>query len=161
MILYGIVKVCIVMTKDDFNRAKWLFLRPKIIIVDTYIFIILCSLIILTCCNGNCGNNNIVNVTIISDSLYKETYRCYCGGVYGGDIIYSYITDSVSFRKFVGKYDDHSRIFYQIVSDYSVNAYMETEGVFFEHKYYDTILLKSYNINLLKIEHVFDIPCVN
>lgn len=48
------------------------------------------------------------NSRIIGDNLFVETYQTYRGGVYDGDAYKIYLTDSVSFRKKLGDYDDHN-----------------------------------------------------
>ncbi|MBQ4441778.1 MAG: hypothetical protein II899_06730 [Bacteroidales bacterium] len=47
------------------------------------------------------------NSKIIGDNLFVETYQTYRGGVYDGDAYKIYLTDSMSFRKKLGDYDDH------------------------------------------------------
>lgn len=40
------------------------------------------------------------------DSLYIELYRVYGSGALGGDLLSAYLTDSTSFRKYLGTFDD-------------------------------------------------------
>ncbi len=109
-------------------------------------------------CSSQSCEDNIIDVEKISDSLYCEEYLYYSGGVYGGDIIYSYITDSILFRKYVGKYDDNSVIFYKVLSNNDIKAYKVTDKGLMNHQY-DTVLLKSYSLSSLKKEYVFEKPC--
>lgn len=123
------------------------------------ILIVCLSIIFHGCCHKN-SNGNIVDVDKLSDAVYCERYKCYGCGVFGGDIIYTYITDSVSFRKYVGKYDDYGMIYYSFLSDSVINAYNVTDIGKLEHQY-DTMLIESYNLSSLKKTHSFDIPCEN
>ena len=111
---------------------------------------------------SSCSQNDccdVVSVLKLSDSLYDETYRTYCGGVYGGDVCRTYITDSISFRKYIGKYGDHDRIFCKMSMDSSrVYVFYKKDIGILEHRY-DTTLLCTYDINLLKQEAVFEEPC--
>ncbi len=52
-------------------------------------------------CYDYCGT------TLIMNGVYLEKYRTYGGGVCGGDVVTSYLTDSVSYRVEVGKEFDH------------------------------------------------------
>jgi len=113
----------------------------------------------LSCCSVS-NEGQIVEVDKLTDSVYSEEYRYFGGGVFGGDIINSYITDSVSFRKYVGKYDDNSVIYYKVFSNSIIEAYKVTDIGIWGHQY-DTILLQSYNLSSLKKEHSFDTPYEN
>ena len=103
-------------------------------------------------CNNKTCEDRLIDVLKLSDSIY------YGGGVFGGDIIYSYITDSISFREQVGKYDDNGIIFCRIVADTSIEVYSVTDIGLWKHQY-DTVLLQSHDITFLKKKHVFNIPC--
>ncbi len=125
------------------------------------IFILIVSF--FCCFFYHCSNNKhfeykIVDVINLSDSIYCEEYLYYGGGVFGGEIIYSYITDSISFRKYVGKYDDNSMIIYKTDTNNRIDVYKIIDIGLWEHKY-DTALLKSYYISSLKKNNIFDIPC--
>ena len=76
----------------------------------------------------------------------------------GGDVTYAYLTDSISFRKYIGKYDDHTLIFPRMSSDSIVSTFLVTNKGTFNHKL-DTILLNKYNINDLIKEKSNDVPC--
>lgn len=109
-------------------------------------------------CNNKTCEDRLIDVLKLSDSIYYEEYLYYGGGVFGGDIIYSYITDSISFREQVGKYDDNGIIFCRIVADTSIEVYSVTDIGLWKHQY-DTVLLQSHDITFLKKKHVFNIPC--
>ncbi|MBR4488005.1 MAG: hypothetical protein IKO89_05520 [Bacteroidales bacterium] len=113
----------------------------------------------LSCCSES-NESRIVDVYKLTDSVYIEDYCCYGGGVFGGDIINSYITDSVSFRKYVGEYDDNSVIYYKFFSNSVIKAYKVIDIGIWKHQY-DTVLLQAYELSSLKKEHSFDVPCEN
>ena len=54
--------------------------------MDNKLIIIICSVVLLNSCSSkkDCSDVDVVRVLKLSDSLYKETYRIYGGGVYGG-----------------------------------------------------------------------------
>ena len=79
--------------------------------MNNKLLIIICNLVLLSSCSQN-DCCDVVSVLKLSDSLYDETYRTYCGGVYGGDVCRTYITDSISFRKYIGKYAYMSCLYY-------------------------------------------------
>lgn len=126
--------------------------------MNNKLLLIICNLVLLSSCSQN-DCCDVVSVLKLSDSLYDETYRTYCGGVYGGDVCRTYITDSISFRKYIGKYGDHDMIFCKMSMDSSLiyAFYVKDIGIF-SHRY-DTNIIHIYNIRLLKQEAVFDEPC--
>ena len=126
--------------------------------MNNKLLIIICNLVLLSSCSQN-DCCDVVSVLKLSDSLYDETYRTYCGGVYGGDVRRTYITDSISFRKYIGKYGDHDMIFCKMSMDSSLiyAFYVKDIGIF-SHRY-DTNIIHIYNIRLLKQEAVFEEPC--
>ena len=58
---------------------------------------------------GACSEKEMKHIRTeqIADSLYVETYQTYFGGVWAGDSYEVYLTDSTSFRKLLGDYDDY------------------------------------------------------
>lgn len=83
---------------------------------------------------------------IRTTGIFVELYRTASYGVYGGDIESIYLTDSVSFRKFVDKIDDNQKINFSIngnkikatkvVSSYWVNDRKIPMKVLSEREYY-------------------------
>jgi len=53
----------------------------------------------------------------IGNSLYIETYQVYQGGVYDSDAYEIYLTDSSSFRKKLGDYDDNEWPSITVIND--------------------------------------------
>lgn len=74
-------------------------------------------ILILSGCHKNASMKNHYKTELLIEGLYCETYRVFGGGVYGGDVYAEYLTDSVSFRFFVGKYDDNHNLAYEINKD--------------------------------------------
>ena len=111
------------------------------------------------CGFGDCGDDNHYSTDTLSNGIYVEKYRCFCGGVSTTDVFYVYLTDSTSFRKYVGM-DDSPYETVTLVSrnDYIVDVYKNKDVGVFDHKY-KTKLNKSYNINKLKKKNKFDEPC--
>lgn len=58
-----------------------------------------------------------LKTTVISDSLYLEKYRTFCGGVFG-EIIKTYLTDSSNYRVLVGSNDEHQKL--RITYEYGI-----------------------------------------
>ena len=72
---------------------------------------------------------------------------------------YVYLTDSISFRKYVGINDfPYESVIIESRNDSIVDVYQEKDIGITEHKY-KTKLIKSYNINTLKKKNKFDKPC--
>ena len=116
------------------------------------------SLLCAGCGYGDCGENKHFKTQELSKNVYEEEYRCYCGGATTTDVIYVYITDSTSFRKYVGKYDELDLLYCESKSDTIVDVYQKKDVGMIKHVY-KTKLLKSYNINDLKKQNKFDEPC--
>ena len=73
--------------------------RGNIIVnLTSILFVLLCN----SCGYGDCGDNNHYRTDTLSNSIYVEEYRCFCGGATTTDVFYVYLTDSISFRKYVG-----------------------------------------------------------
>lgn len=94
--------------------------------------------------------NDLRGVRKIEEGLYMEIYRIYSGGVYGGDIHSCYLTDSISFRMYLGFYDDHEQI----------NAFPINDSIIFVRKYdrntNKTLEKTEYNLFTLKHERKFE-----
>ena len=132
-------------------------MKRKNIIVNltSILFVLLCN----SCGYGDCGDNNHYRTDTLSNSIYVEEYRCFCGGATTTDVFYVYLTDSISFRKYVGINDfPYETIIIESRNDSIVDVYQEKDIGITEHKY-KTKLIKSYNINTLKKKNIFDKPC--
>jgi len=67
-----------------------------------------------TGCYDDNSKKDYEKTELLGDGIYCETYRVFGGGVYGGDVYSEYLTDSISFRYFVGSYDDNNNLTYTI-----------------------------------------------
>ena len=108
----------------------------------------------LPSCNEsiNYSKDNHITTMEFAKGIYKETYRIYSGGVYGGDVRAAYLTDSVTFRKYLGKYFDHEQIRVTMLNDEIVMIYkVNIDGATI-----DTIKKEFYNISSLKQEGKFE-----
>ena len=95
----------------------------------------------------------------LSNNIYVEEYRCFCGGATTTDVFYLYLTDSISFRKYVGINDFPSEtVIIKGRNDSIVDVYQKKNIGIIEPKY-KTKLVKSYNINILKKKNKFDKSC--
>ena len=96
------------------------------------------------------AKNDLLGVKKIEEGLYWETYCVYRGGVYAGNIYTRYLTDSISFRLYLGLFDDHEQISVVpignhtvLVRKYNINTHA-------------TIEQKEYNLYTLKQKGKFD-----
>jgi len=114
-------------------------------------------LIVFCACseNINYSKDNHFTTHTIKKGLYLEFYQTYAGGVYGGDVYTVYLTDSVSFRKYVGKesYDDQ-RIYGKEVDEDTYVVY-KVEARLFSNKE-KIIEKKTYSISALQKEEIFE-----
>ena len=111
------------------------------------------------CGYGDCGGNNHYMTLTLSNNIYVEEYRCFCGGATTTDVFYLYLTDSISFRKYVGINDFPSEtVIIKGRNDSIVDVYQKKNIGIIEPKY-KTKLVKSYNINILKKKNKFDKSC--
>ena len=119
------------------------------------------ALLFTSCGFGDCGDDNHYRTDTLSNGIYVEKYFCFCGGVSTTDVFYVYLTDSTSFRKYVGSEDFPSEIVVvKSRNDSIVDVYIKKEVGVEDHKYkYKTKQEKSYNINTLKKKNKFDKPC--
>ena len=81
-------------------------MKRKIDIIITFISVIF-SLSIVSC-NSKYSKKNHIGTIKIYDHLYNEIFKVYSGGALANDSYSNYLTDSVSFRKYIGTvyYDD-------------------------------------------------------
>ena len=85
-------------------------------LVFRYIVVFFPLLFLAGCYNDNSKKEH-KNTELIGNDIYCETYRVFGGGVYGGDVYSEYLTDSISFRYFVGSYDDDNNLAYTLEGD--------------------------------------------
>ena len=89
----------------------------------------------------------------IGDHLFVEVFTTFGGGAFGGDRVSEYLTDSISFRKYIGTFvDSDEGISYKVVNDtLYIEKYSQAgRGIKpFTEK-------QSYNLNSLKTAHLFE-----
>ncbi len=140
------------------NRKCTKYLKRENIIVNL-ISLLFLALLCNGCRYGDCGDNNHYSTDTLSNGIYVEEYRCFCGGATTTDLFYVYLTDSISFRKYVGIEDfPYEIIIPKSRNDSIVDVYVKKDVGIYEEKY-ETKLKKSYNINMLKKKNKFDKPC--
>src|SRR4051812_42928764 len=85
----------------------------------------LCSLLLLICrCRNDRSKKEHHSTTPVCDNrLFVETFTIFGSGAYGGDRVSDYLTDSTTFRIYIGTFDDaHGGYSYQCNGD-SVKVY--------------------------------------
>ena len=115
-------------------------------------YFILFIVITITACKGkiNYSKDNFIGSLKIRDSLYREVYNTYKGGVWGGDVYTIYLTDSTTFRKYIGEEDEAETIYFYFINDDSICFYKITP---YRLKIFsDTVFKKIYSISELKKE---------
>ncbi len=78
--------------------------------MNKLIFLLNVLLLTFNACTDKYSKDKLNYVHDLGDSLYVEGYHIYGGGVYGGDVYTEYLTDSISFRKYIGDTEDHESI---------------------------------------------------
>jgi len=75
--------------------------------------------IVLLLLLGSCHNEKKTHLFTreVCENVFREKYRVYGGGVYGGDIYLDIITDSLSYRQRIGTHFDHENFKYVIRQD--------------------------------------------
>ena len=117
---------------------------------NTLLFIL--TSIILISCNParKYAKDTPVGSKKIKEGLYRETYCTHGGGVYASNVYSCYLTDSISFRKYLGTEDDYELIYISPLND----------SIIFVRKFeIDTdmdIETMEYNLHILKREGKFD-----
>jgi hypothetical protein len=105
---------------------------------------------LISCQDINYSKDKHLNTIEISANLYKERYIIYNGGVTGGSVCSVYLTDSVKYRKYVGKHMDYEKILTTLISEDLVLVYK------IESDSYKVLDAKIYDINNLKKEGNFE-----
>jgi hypothetical protein len=71
------------------------------------IFILLAIMsIILFSCNDKYSRKSHNRTTEIKKGLFVETFTVFGSGAFGTDLVTQYLTDSISFRKYIGTFDE-------------------------------------------------------
>ena len=92
-----------------------------------------------------------------NNHLHIEIYRTAGYGVYGGDIESVYITDSLSFRKFIGEKDDNQEFRFRLNGDSIICTKLELGYEIKNETVPDKLLSeKIYSIRKLQLNKEFD-----
>jgi hypothetical protein len=119
----------------------------KLTAILIFPIILLCS-----CSNRNYSKDIHLLTREIDDSLYHEIYTIYDGGVLGGRVDAVYLTDSSSFRKYVGKNMDYETIIIKFLS-------IDNDAIIvckFNSESYKVLDANIYHISKLKEEGEFE-----
>lgn len=117
---------------------------------NSHLLLLLFCITLSACSNINYSKDEHLRTSKLNDSLFVETYRIYSGGVTGGDVKTTYLTDSTSFRKYVGKKMDYQEIIASKMGKYRILVYkynIENNKV---------LNAKIYDIDELKKEGKFE-----
>lgn len=102
------------------------------------------------CNNINYSKEEHLRTSKLNDNLFVETYLVYSGGVIGGAVETKYLTDSISFRKYLGKKMDYQEIFISVMDKYRVLVYkINIED-------YKVLDAEIYDIDDLKEKGIFE-----
>lgn len=101
--------------------------------MNTYLKLIVMTVVVMysiTSCYNKYSRKDPSRTTKLNDRLYIETYIVSGQGAFGTDMVSQYITDSSSFRKYVGTFDEGPEFHYYRVSADTVyiEKYLATEG---------------------------------
>ncbi len=107
-------------------------------------------LILFSCDNINYSKDNHIKTFKLDDNLYKERYNIYSGGAIGGDVCSVYLTDSISFRKYLGKEFDNEQINVFLINSKAVLIYK------IDLHTYELLESSTYKISELQQEGKFE-----
>lgn len=113
--------------------------------IKNMLLLLLCF-VAFACSNINYSKDEHLRTLNLNDNLFVETYRIYSGGVTGGDVRTVYVTDSTSFRKYLGKKMDYQEVIISKMGKYRILVYkINIEN-------YKVLDAKIYDIDELKEE---------
>jgi len=108
---------------------------------------------------SNYSKDNHLKTTQIKDSLYNEIYLIRSVGS-SIERYSEYITDSVSFRKYICTHDFGEWLYGEILKNDALAVYKVTGSLVSNNQrtqtVFDTVLIDTYNINELKQEGKFE-----
>jgi hypothetical protein len=107
-------------------------------------------LILFQSCTNNYRKDNHIATFEIDEGVYNEKFQVFSGGVFAGDSYSQYITDSISFRKYIGTiYHDDEKMYCEMLSTDIVKVYsvrlpfLDNPGDTFDIKYYSLFELQK------------------
>lgn len=110
--------------------------------------LILVQLFMLVSCASvdKYSKKNHLFTGVISDQLFSEVYRVESFGV-GGDVYSVYLTDSLSFRKFIDLYYDNESFDFIVLEDHIEAVKKEESGGLSNPKFEKTVI-KRYRFSI-------------
>lgn len=93
------------------------------------LLLVIINSLILSCSNKY-DRQDHRRTTELAHQLYVETYVVFGSGAFGTDIVSQYLTDSTSFREYVGTFDEGPEYYYYRVSGDTIyiEKYNSSEG---------------------------------
>ncbi len=110
------------------------------------------SMIFFNSCSSNnkYSKENHLFTDVVADQLYSESYRIESFGV-GGDVYSMYLTDSLSFRKFVSVYYDNES-FEFIVENNIVQVIKKEESGGINNPKFKRKVIEEYQFSLNELK---------
>lgn len=126
----------------EYNKLFEFLLILKIRLPRLFFPIIV--LLLTSCINKRDKSHHFVNKKI-NDTIFVEMYTVFGGGATTDDIMAEYLTDSLTFRKFVGTHNGKESYYYTIEGDnmYAKKKLRGNEKILSEKKYSLTKLRKE------------------
>ena len=82
------------------------------------------SFLTIRSCYAKYSKKEHVGTLQLSEQIFLETYLITAGGVLASDTYSSYLTDSISFRKYIGTiYSDHEHLYTELLNSNHVLVY--------------------------------------
>jgi hypothetical protein len=92
--------------------------------------------------------------SIISDGIYEEVFLLSASGVLANDLYSCYITDSINFRKFVGRFDNKEKYIFDLANRDTIKSVRYSRRIYYGKSIpIDTLY---FSISKLKEEGDFD-----
>ncbi len=113
---------------------------------------IITTILFLFSCVDKKSKDRHFSTKKISENLYREKYRVFSGGAYSAELYADYITDSVSFRKYIGTHDPSEGYSYKCNGD----SIFVTKAHFSSGDSRKIIEKSSFSITALKNAHKFE-----
>ena len=125
-----------------------------------YSFLIFLIVICSCCGKVNYSKDKPIGVRKIGDNLYREMYQTYAGNAFTSDSYTVYLTDSLTFRVYVGTVNQMYEQFIGImqIDDDNVLVYKTDKSKLFQKitSKKDTVEKKIYSISALQKEGKFE-----
>lgn len=96
-----------------------------------YCIVILVAIInLIISCSNRHSRKQHKRTTKLTEQLYIETYTVSGSGAFGTDMVSQFLTDSASFREYIGTFDEGPEYYYyQVLGDtVFIEKYKSSEG---------------------------------